>query len=318
MPVLSIIACKMLEDEMVHLLSSDRVVRELILVDRKESISLCGKLRAQNRSHILLSVEVIDGHLKEMQGMPNRIISCRSDHLSKESDLVVVVSSLGLGLHSNLDNLKAAVYDNIRRLSAFSDGILIFYGKCGNSLADLEQDLTDLSCPLYFLTDKHGEKIDDCIAVALGGNGNYDRTLTEHKDVALFMTPMWASNWRMMGQEDGSLLKHQGLKSMLKGTGMRKVARIDTGLCFEKGFDEKLAAFAQEFGLQIIDLSGGTALAEGCYEEAKRRLLSVQTKGVQSCERVCSTNSKGYGEQMLAFCKMTWKKFLGAVSEPKC
>ncbi|MCX6673334.1 MAG: hypothetical protein NTY37_06110 [Methanothrix sp.] len=30
---------------------------------------------------------------------------------------------------------------------------------------------------------------DDCIAVALGGNGCYDRTLTEHQYVALFMTP---------------------------------------------------------------------------------------------------------------------------------
>ena len=155
------------------------------------------------------------------------------------------------------------------RLSAFSDGILIFYGKCGNALADLEHDLSDLSCPIYFLTDEQGERIDDCIALALGGNENYDRTLAEHQDVALFMTPMWASNWKAMGQEDAASGKRLDLGAMLKGTGMRKVARIDTGLCFEPGFKEKVDGFAREFGLQRIELPGGTAVAKGSYERAK-------------------------------------------------
>jgi hypothetical protein len=116
--------------------------------------------------------------------------------------------------------LKGAVYDNIRRHSQFSDGILIFYGKCGNSLADLEHDLLDLSCPLYFLTDEQGERIDDCIAVAFGGNENYDRALAEHQDAALFMTPMWASNWKAMGQESASLGEGRALSAWLKGSGM--------------------------------------------------------------------------------------------------
>ncbi len=85
-----------------------------------------------------------------------------------------MVSPLPLRLHSDLEQLKAAVYDNIRSQAAFSDGILIFYGKCGNALADLEHDLSDLACPIYFLTDERGTRIEDCIALALGGNKNYD------------------------------------------------------------------------------------------------------------------------------------------------
>jgi hypothetical protein len=317
MPVLSIIACRMLEDEIVHLLSADRDVRELLLVDGKESLSLSGKLRAQNRPHILLAIESIDAHLKEKRSRQSGIISSRSDRSSKSKDLVVIVSPLRLGLHSNLELLKAAVIDTIRSLSAFSDGILIFYGKCGNSLVDLEHDLNDLSCPLYFLTDALGERTDDCIAVALGGNENYDRTLTEHQDVALFMTPMWAANWKVMSQEDASSVEHKDMRRMLKGTGMRKVARIDTGLCFENGTGEKVAAFAQEFGLERIESPGGTALAEGCYKETKRRLLAAQTKSMPSCKRVCSSDSMGCVEQILTFCRMTWKKFPGAASKPK-
>lgn len=309
MPVLSIVACRMLEDELVHLLSNDEEVRELLLVDGRECLSLSAKLRAQNRPHLLLGLDKIAPHLQERQSRPSGIFSRRSAQ-PKAADLAVVVSPLRLGLHSDLDLLKAAVYDNIRRLAAFSDGILIFYGKCGNALADLEHDLSDLACPLYFLSDARGERIEDCIALALGGNAEYDRTLAEHQDVALFMTPMWACNWKTMGEEAASG-KRLDLGAMLKGTGMKKVARIDTGLCFEPGFIEKVDGFAREFGLERIDLPGGTAVARGCYERAKSRLLAAQHASARPGARIDSPNHRGYLAAMLAICRMTRKKFLG-------
>lgn len=311
MPVLGVVACRMMEDELVHLLSADREIRELLLVDGRECLSLSGKLKAQGRPHILLGLEHIAEHLKERQGRRGRIFSRLGHHPSKDADLVVVVSLLNLGLHSNLEHLKAAVYDNIRRLSEFSDGILIFYGRCGNSLVDLEHDLIDLSCPLYFLTDEHGERIDDCIAVALGGNESYGRTLAEHQDVALFMTPMWASNWKMMGQEDAASGSRMDLGKILKGSGMRKVARIDIGLCFEPGFEEKVDGFAQEFGLKRIDLPGGTKVAEGCYAVAKSRLLGPRAESELPCGRYRSSGSRWSLETMLAFCRVAWKRLLG-------
>jgi hypothetical protein len=308
MPVLSIVACRMLEDELVHLLSNDGEVRELLLVDGSECMSLSAKLRAQNRPHLLLGLDSIAPHLQERQSRPGGILS-RSSH-RKAAELVVVVSPLRLGLHSDLDRLKAAVYDNIRRLSIFSDGILIFYGKCGNALADLEHDLPDLPCPIYFLTDEQGERIDDCIALALGGNENYDRTLAEHQDVALFMTPMWASNWKVMGEEAASG-QRRDLGAMLKGTGMTKVARIDTGLCYEAGFVEKVDGFAREFGLQRIELPGKAGLAKGSYERAKSLLLAARPGSARPGARINGFNSKGWLEPILAICRMTRKKFLG-------
>lgn len=259
----------------------------------------------------MLGLDQIAQHLTERQSKPRGIFFRRSGRSPKAAGLVVVVSPLRIGLHADLEQLKSAVHDNIRRLSAFSDGILIFYGKCGNSLVDLEHDLLDFSCPIYFLTDEQGERIDDCIAVALGGNKNYDRALNEHQDVALFMTPMWASNWKVMGQEDSASGKRLDLGAMPKGTGMRKVARIDTGLCFENGFEEKVDNFAREFALQRIDLPGGTTVAEGSYARAKSRLLGAHPKSTQTEARICSINSKGYLEPILAICSMTLKKILG-------
>jgi len=94
-------------------------------VDGRECLSLSAKLRAQNRPHLLLGLDRIAEHLQERQSRPGGIFSRRSAQL-KAAELVVVVSPLRLGLHSDLEQLKAAVYDNIRRLSAFSDGILIW------------------------------------------------------------------------------------------------------------------------------------------------------------------------------------------------
>ena len=112
MPVLSIIACQMLEDEIVHLLSADREVRELLLVDGRECLSLSAKLRAQNRPHLLLGLDKIAPHLLERQSKPGGIFSRSAS--PKTEEIVVVVSPLRLGLHSDLEQLKAAVYDNIR------------------------------------------------------------------------------------------------------------------------------------------------------------------------------------------------------------
>jgi len=316
MPTLSIISCRMLEDEIVHLLSSDREVEELLLLDGKETQSLSRKLKSQNRPHILLAWESIGSHLRKRNG-PGGLFSRLGIRSSRADGLVVVVNLLRLGLHSDLELLRTAVYDEIRRLSAFSDGILIFYGRCGDSLAYLEEDLADLSCPLYFLTDGQGQRIDDCIATALGGNEEYDRTLSEHKDVAVFMTPMWASGWKVMIEENASLGRGRDLRAMLKGTGLRRVARIDTGLSFEKGFGEKVDGFAREFGLEKIDLPGGTSVAEKSYERAKSCLLADQTGRTPLPDRNLPLQSRWPKEPILALCQKTWKRITGFSSHQK-
>jgi hypothetical protein len=48
MPVLSIIACGMLEDELVHVLSKDSELQQLIVVENRESLGLLRKLRLRN------------------------------------------------------------------------------------------------------------------------------------------------------------------------------------------------------------------------------------------------------------------------------
>lgn len=317
MPTLSIISCRMLEDEIVHLLSSDGQVEELLLLDGKEIQSLSRKLKSQNRPHILLAWESIGSHLQERQSGTGVFISRLGIHTSRAEGLTVVVSLLRLGLHSDLELLRTAVYDEIKRLSSFSDGILIFYGRCGDSLAHIEEDFADLSCPLYFLTDSQGRRIDDCIATALGGNEEYDRTLSDHNDVAVFLTPMWASSWKSMKEEIASYGSGRDLRAMLKGTGLKRVARIDTGLSFEKGFEEKVDGFAREFGLEKIDLSGGTSVAEKSYERAKSCLLAAETARAPLPEKNLPLQSRWPKDPILFICQKAWKRIAGFSSRQK-
>jgi hypothetical protein len=121
---------------------------------------------------------------------------------------------------------------------------------------------------------------------------------------------MWASHLKTMGDEAASG-KRLELGAMLKGTGMKKVARIDTGLCFEQGFIEKVDGFAREFGLERIELPGGTAVTEGCYKRAKSRLLAAPHGSARPGARISGFNFKGCLAAMQAICRMTRKKFLG-------
>lgn len=188
----------------------------------------------------------------------------------KRPELVVVVSLLHFGLHADLKQLQEAVYEQIRVLNSISDGILIFYGRCGNSLSDIKRDFPELSCDLGFLTDERGERVGDCISAALGGDGRYDRVISENRGLVMFMTPMWASNWsgmRSKGGPDGG--RGSGLDPLFRGPDAKKVARIDTGLAFEPGFDEHVGLFAERYGLEVMDLPGCFSPAECSFRRAK-------------------------------------------------
>ncbi|MGB7544747.1 MAG: hypothetical protein WBL92_04015, partial [Methanothrix sp.] len=114
-----------------------------------------------------------------------------------------------------------------------------------------------------------------------------------------------------------SLGRGRDLRAMLKGTGLRRVARIDTGLSFEKGFGEKVDGFAQEFGLERIDLWGNTAVAEKSYETAKSCLLADQTVRTPLPDRNLPLQSRWPKEPILFICQKAWKRITRLSSQQK-
>jgi hypothetical protein len=280
MPVLSIIACGMLEDELAYVLSSDKELAQLILVENSEHFGLQRKLKSLGCLPALIPLDRVGEILirENNQSLPAILKPlCYFNFIKKISHklenqhkpkVTVVANMLRLGLHANVEMVRVEVYRKIKEMSGFSDRILIFYGTCGHSLSNLEKDFQNLGCQLYFLKDEKGETVEDCISAALGGNDVYARALVNGDGEGTFyLTPMWASNWEEKSK-DNAILSSESDTKFLKLYG--RAAKINTGLSYEPDFDKNVKDFARSFDLKIVELQGSKKIAQQSYQNARK------------------------------------------------
>jgi hypothetical protein len=275
-----------LEDELAHVLSDDHDLRHLILINNLDCFDLSRKLRSKNRSHLLAAWEDIpemlngihsrgQGILKPLLDRSRLLCSLLGMTEGGNEEIIIVVNVLKIALHIDNKILKAEVCKNIARMSQFSDGILLFYGLCGNALQDLEVP-KGRHCPLFFLTDDSGKRVDDCIATALGGNNKYAETLSSHPEVGYYCTPMWVSYLDYYDREARRYaiehhMKPKSFGDMLIELGFSKIARLDTGLKFISDFEveSKINGFASSYNLGVVELRGNIEITERCYRQTK-------------------------------------------------
>lgn len=283
MPVLSIIACGMLEDELVHVLIRDCEIRQLIVVENNNISGFLRKLRSGGLVPRVISLDRVPMLLetgfspgfKKISKMLMHFHFFRKMNEKIESGagikIDVVINLLRLGLHVDLELLKSEVYKNVREMAKFSDGILIFYGTCGHVLGGLERDFADLEYPLFFLKDSSGEIVEDCISAALGGNDAYAGAMLECRGKGtIYLTPMWASSWKMLEKESGN----RDLNNRyLKNSRYCLAAKIDSGILYDPYFDRNVEDFALTFGMKIINMSGSSEVAEKSYLAARKAVL---------------------------------------------
>ncbi len=268
MPVLSIIACDMLEDELAYVLSKDNELEQLILVEKMECLGLQRKLKSLGCIPALIPLDRIPEILKSETPKPFFGLHFIEKIRRHKTKVTVVANMLKMGLHIDVEVLKAEVYRNIREMSRFSDRILIFYGTCGHSLVSIEKDFEDLKCQLYFLKDDNGEVVEDCISVALGGNDTYAKVMVNNEGEGTFyLTPMWASGWDKFPKEKYFELSEHDKKYIKR---YRRVAKINTGLSYERDFAENVRDFARFFNLKIVEIQGSKKIAEQSYQNAKK------------------------------------------------
>lgn len=270
----------MLEDELVHVLSGDRELAQLILVENSEHFGLERKLKSLGCLPALIPLDRVgeilmrEPHrslpaiLKPLCGfhfIKKILLKLENQHKPK---VTVVANMLRRGLHADVEMVRGEVYRKIREMSRFSDRILIFYGTCGHSLTNLEKDFESLGCQLYFLKDEKGETVEDCISAALGGNDVYAITLVNGEGAGTFyLTPMWASNWEDKPKHNANFSSEPGTK-FLKLYG--RAAKINTGLSYEPDFDKNVRDFARVFDLKIVELQGSKKIAQQSYQNAKK------------------------------------------------
>ncbi|MGB9132985.1 MAG: hypothetical protein WCB90_10310, partial [Methanosarcina sp.] len=65
MPVMSIIACGMLEDELVYVLSKDREIKQLIVLENRDNSGFLRKLKLKNCTHRTVFLDRVPMLLKD-------------------------------------------------------------------------------------------------------------------------------------------------------------------------------------------------------------------------------------------------------------
>ena len=73
MPVLSTIACEMLEDELVHVLSKDSELKQLIIVENRDNLEFLQKLKSKNCIPRTVFLDRIPMLLEEAENLNLRI-----------------------------------------------------------------------------------------------------------------------------------------------------------------------------------------------------------------------------------------------------
>ncbi|AKB25276.1 hypothetical protein MSMTP_1807 [Methanosarcina sp. MTP4] len=267
MTIMSILSCKVLEDEILWILENDPSIDEIIVVENENSGGILDKM--------------------ENCGFPNKVLSL--DEISELShnngneseNYTLLVFLLELGLHSRPENLKNKVYETIETLAPCSSGVLLFYGLCGNVLGNIEEDFASRvpACPVRILRDNTGRVVDDCIGATLGGTEQYLKVLKSVSDVGTYLfTPMFSAAWKELFSIDKMHKDPEKALNMMRMTheitGYGRVAKLHTGLLYTENFDARIRDFADIFSFEVVELElkGNQKIFDKCYRELKAEL----------------------------------------------
>ncbi|MCQ1536222.1 DUF1638 domain-containing protein [Methanosarcina sp. KYL-1] len=280
MRVIGIISCKIFEDEIVHLVEQDDEVDEVLIIKNESSEGIVRKLGEVGCPCREITLENVEAHrgLREM-------------HLEGGEGLALVLNVLEIvGMGKRRTRLKLNVYEAVLRMSLFSDGLLLFYGLCGNMLKDLEEDFGHLDCPLLFLRDAEGNLVDDCICATLGGKKAFVDTVKSFTGARTFMlTPMWAASWENMIVANGfarSLEKLEESRMVFRAARYTQVAKIDTGLKYQLDFEARVQEFASYYDFNVREIEAAPVLFERCYRELKCTVESAGLNVINGCSRL--------------------------------
>jgi len=264
MRTVAIVSCRIFEDELTFLMKKENEKKSKLILIETEFIETIEKKFA---SVGIVYTKIKEGGLKEA--------------IEKESagDAdVIVLQLIEFSMEARPAEIKNVVYDKIRNLQEEeTDGIMVFYGLCGNVLGSVENDLSQPGCPVRILKDEDGEIADDCICVTLGSRKHYANIL---KNAAkgggtYFLTPMQAAYWREIAYAS-ALTPDPNDDAMIKivfdYSDYKNVGKVTNGLTYEKEFDSIVDDFSRRFCFNIVDYEGTTSVIENSYENFIKEL----------------------------------------------
>ncbi|MEZ5336562.1 MAG: DUF1638 domain-containing protein [Methanolobus sp.] len=264
MPFLYLISCRMFEDELVHIFEEEDKNTRLILIGNENTKGIEKKLNE-------VSIEYERTSLGDLPSTFDR-------NAGNARNFVVILHLLEFALDAEPQLLKDKVYKSIEQNGELFDGILVFYGLCGNVLGSLEKDFAYLEIPVSILRDAHGEIVDDCICAAFENRGAYVEAVKGEKrgEGTYFLTPMQAANWREMlvlAKLTPDPNDNEMIKFVFDYSGYKNVGKVSTGLYYEKDFDRTVDKFASLFGFEKLSFAGSTKVTDDSYASIKKKII---------------------------------------------
>ncbi len=261
---IGILACPMLEDELIYDIITDNDEKNIYVVDTGYQGSFIKKLEYNSINYQMVSEYAFDTGIGDLD--------------KSKFNLVIYMNKLGL--HEEPKNLRSTIEHQVAMHKYLFDAMMIFYGMCGNYGWDISKVSEEKSAPpVITIRDENGKICDDCIGVAVGGTDNYFRLNKAYCGV-LYLTPAMATNWNdFMSVSDiakGCDTTDQSMMRMLfEICGYKYALRLDTGLGDRDNYEKCAQEICKEMNLELIDPEDSWTTLEPvkrAYAEAKNSL----------------------------------------------
>jgi hypothetical protein len=259
--VLGVMACPILEDELIYSMSKDDEISNVYLLDNRHAKSIKLKLGEKKIEHVIITEEqFLDG-----------------SYPIPDDGFTIVIWMMDLGLHEEPTDLKEGIRKYMGMMQEHVDAIVLYYGLCGNGLKDIDVWSKDnLNVPMTIIRDNEGNIVDDCISAAIGGTKQYYSLLKKYPGI-MYFTPAFATNYDdLLGRMELFKGVDVGDESMLKMVfemaDYHEVMKIETGLGDPVEFQKATEKFANRLGFTIFTLEDGWVTlepADRVYAEAK-------------------------------------------------
>ncbi|WNY23343.1 hypothetical protein MmiHf6_06500 [Methanimicrococcus hongohii] len=264
MTTVAIVSCRIFEDELTHLMKKEQEKKtRLFLVDTDFIESIEKKFNFENINY----EKIQSGQLEEKVAEPT------------DAQNTIILQLIEFSMEAHPAEIKDAVYERIKQLQNIADGVMVFYGLCGNVLGSIEGDLSLPNCPVRILRDEDGNIGDDCICISLGSRKKYLQILkTDGCEGTYFLTPMQAAYWREIAYASALTPDpndDEMLRMVFEYSGYKNVGKVKTGLQYEEGFDEIVDDFSKRFNLNIIEYEGTPSMVEMSFEKFLEELEAI-------------------------------------------
>lgn len=272
--ILGVIACPMLEDELIHSLSTDPEEKTVYVLDNPYNGSLRRKLEYYGVPFTTM------GEF-EFMNCKNRIDRSRFN---------VVIKMKDLGLHAEPKVLMEDLENELVMIQGRVDAVAMYYGMCGNYGWDLtEWGKEHVDFPIEVFRDYKGRVCDDCVGVSVGGLDGYLGLIKEFTGV-LLATPAVATNWQdFLGASDMAKgmdvfpgdTREEKMRALFHMCGYENAVQIDNHLEPRDEFDRAMKEMCDSLDLKILQADPSyidTGPMERIYRESKNNLDRVAAR----------------------------------------